>query len=352
VRAYFGKNPGFKKGLVYQDRDIIRDCVGFFMQRSKNISWKDVNVYFMHGMGVVSQFCENINMDKVRVKPKEGSGRTCSAWADILHFASCKGNIEISNSYLSAANDDAINVHGLHLRILGSPSPKQLKVAFIHGQTYGFEAFAPGDSINLTRSTTLIPFAQNVVENIAKINDKEYLLTLKNTVPADVLKDAVVENVSWTPSLLAHGNIITRLSTRGMLITTPRKVVVERNQFSDLLMSPILVENDANGWFESGSIKNMVIKDNDFKRCGGPIINFHPENRLYDKAVHQNISILNNKVELRGGSFVAAKSVNNLLIAGNKIITLKPTTIEALVSQQNATGVKIEGNEISVKGKE
>ncbi|HEY4195559.1 MAG TPA: hypothetical protein VGM63_08485, partial [Mucilaginibacter sp.] len=178
LRVFFAQNPGFKMGLIYQTRDVTRDCAGIFMQRSKNVSLKNIHIYFMHGMGVVSQFCENISIDSLSVKPEEKSGRTCAAWADILHFSGCRGMIDINHCFLSAANDDAINVHGTYLRIIENLSPNQIKVRFMHDQTYGFDAFKAGDSIDFIHSTSLLAFGNNIITATKRLNDKEILLTL------------------------------------------------------------------------------------------------------------------------------------------------------------------------------
>lgn len=49
-----------KKGHIYQLRETFRDYAAVFTRRSKNITWKNVNFYFLHGMGLVSQFSENL----------------------------------------------------------------------------------------------------------------------------------------------------------------------------------------------------------------------------------------------------------------------------------------------------
>ena len=155
VRIHFDKNPGFTERFIYQNRNTFRDYSAIFMQRSKNIIWENVNIYFMHGMGFVSQFCENITYDSLYVGPRKEKGRTCAAWADILHFSSCKGKLEVKNSYLSAANDDAINIHGTHLRIVDIISKQKINVRFMHPQTFGFDAFQAGDSIEFINSKSL-----------------------------------------------------------------------------------------------------------------------------------------------------------------------------------------------------
>lgn len=348
IRAYFTTNPGYKTGLVLQNRDVTRDCAGVFMQRSKNISWKNVRFYFIHGMGVVSQFCENLKFDGVQVKPSDQSGRTCAAWADILHFASCRGQIEVLNSYLSAANDDAINIHGVHLRIVENPGPNQIKVRFMHHETYGFEAFIPGDSLEFIRAATLLPFGKNVVTAIQKIDDKNYLLSLKEAVPSGIKPEDVVENISWTPAVSIRHNVISRIPTRGILVTTRGKVVIEDNQFINTNMNSVLVSDDAESWYESGRVLDLTIQRNTFTKCGAPIINIHPENKEQGAtAVHRNIKIQQNSFETDRFPVVSAKSTAGLLVTDNKIITNTEVAESALVQSKDCTAVKISRNKIS-----
>jgi hypothetical protein len=346
VRAWFKQNPGFKTGWVYQTRDVIRDCAGIFMQRSKHILLEDIRIYFMHGMGIVSQFCENITMDSVIVKPDENSGRTCAAWADILHFSGCRGAIEIKNSYLSAANDDAINVHGTHLRIVENPNPTQIRVRFMHNQTYGFEAFIPGDSINLIRAKSLLSYGDNVIVKSEMLNDKEILLTLKTPISSTPLPDDVVENVSWTPSLWVHHTTIAKIPTRGILVTTRRKTVIENNIFERTNGSAILVEDDAESWFESGLVKNLTIKHNTFLECGDPVIHIHPENKEFHGPVHQNISITQNRFELQNTKPLKARSTSNLQFKDNTIKSQSALTTNDLVEVEHCENVKVSGNNI------
>jgi hypothetical protein len=317
IRVHFPVNPGLKLGYVYQTRDVTRDCAGLFLQRSKNISLNKIRIYFMHGMGVVSQFCENILIDSLTVKPADG--RTCAAWADILHFAGCKGLIDVRNSYLSAANDDAINVHGIHLRIMEQRSPNQLKVRFMHDQTYGFMPYAPGDSIELVHGASLLPFATNIVKAAEMLNDREVLLTLQKPVKTTLVKDDVVENISWTPKVKIQHTTITSIPTRGILITSRQPALISHNRFIRLAGSGILVADDAESWYESGPVKNLRILNNDFMYCGGPVINIHPENTRHDGPVHRNISIANNKFLLKGTELLSAKSTSGIKLSHNQI---------------------------------
>ena len=344
IRAYFSKNPGFTAGSIYQNRDVTRDCAGIVLMRSENISLKKLRIYFMHGMGVVSQFCRNIAIDDLTVKPEEHSGKTCAAWADILHFSGCSGKIMVANSYLSAANDDAINVHGTHVRITEKLTDNKLKVRFMHGQTYGFDPFVPGDTADFIRAESLRSFGTNVVSGVEQLNDKEFILTFENAVPYNLKENDVLENVTQTPSVWVHHTTLTLVPTRGMLVTTRRKVVIENNHFLRTRYSAILVEDDAESWYESGVVRDVSIRKNTFVDCGGPVISIHPENHLYDGPVHQNITILHNTFQLKNTKIFTAKSTRNITISQNRIISLLPVTMESLTGFEDCTDIEISGN--------
>jgi hypothetical protein len=346
LRVNFLKNPGFKPGLIYQNRDVTRDCAGIFMQRSKNISLKNIRIYFMHGMGVVSQYCTNISMDSLIVKPDEKSGRTCSAWADILHFSGCRGLIKINNCFLSAANDDAINVHGTHLKITERLAPNQIKVRFMHGQTYGFDAFTAGDHIQFIHAASLLAFGNNTVKATRKLNDKEILLTFQSPAPAHILPDDVVENISWTPRVWINHTTLSTIPTRGILVTTRRKVIIENCTFQHIHSSGVLVEDDAESWYESGMVKDLTIRKNNFIACGEPVISLHPENKVYAGAVHKNITIVKNSFLLKDAIVLGARSVSNISFSGNKIRTKIVAPINKLVQLKDCSDVKLSDNEV------
>ena len=352
VRAYFPskvKNKVFAKGYIYQTRNVERDCAGIFMQRSKDIALNNIRIYFMHGMGVVSQYCENIRISYLQVRPASTSGRTCAAWADILHFSGCKGLIDIGNSYLSAANDDAINIHGTHLIIKKIEGPNQLRIAFMNKQTYGFDPFAAGDSLDFIRPKTLLSLGNNVVLQTGRLNDKEVLLTLKMPLPDRLkIKDAV-ENITATPQVWIHDNIMEKIPTRGILVTSRRKILIEHNSFIRTAMSGVLVSDDASSWYESGIVKNLTIQHNNFDQCGGPVIAILPENKRTKRfPVHSNIAIRSNTFDLRGPKLFSARSTANISIDDNVIITQKPVRkIEKLIKLKRCKSIKMNDNRIT-----
>jgi hypothetical protein len=345
LRLFFSRNPGFTTGRVFQFRETFRDCVGVFVLRSQNITWRDCAFRFLHGLGIVSQFSENLTFDHVAFAPRPGSGRTCTGWADLLHFSGCRGLIKVEDCEMAGTNDDPINVHGTHLRVVGSPRPDQLLLRFMHPQSYGFEAFTPGDEVELVSNTSLRSYHTNRVETVEAKGDKEALLTLAQPVPAKIGDNDVVENVTWTPSVEVRRCKVSLDSCRGFLLTTRRRVVIEGNTFLQTGMSAILIADDANSWFESGPVRDVTIRGNRFLRCAEPVIAIAPENHTArpEDPVHQNIRILDNYFELTGRSAVAARSVEGLVIQGNRF------SARQLPVQTNAcTQVTISENELGV----
>jgi len=342
IRAH-GKG-GLKQGRIYQIRKTFRDCTGAFTRRSKDITWKNVHFKFMHGMGLVNQFSENLTFDTVTIAPDKGSGRTTAAWADCIQVSGCKGKLLVKDCIFSGAHDDAINIHGTHLRVVERISDKQIKVRFMHAQTFGFMAFNPGDDIEFVGWDSLKTYRPNRIKDAQLLNPKELLLTLDKPVPLEFKQNDVVENVTWTPEVEIRGCTVSRIPTRGFLITTRRKVVVEDNQFNRTHMSAIIIADDASGWYESGCVRDMTIRKNTFLKCAEPVINIIPQNSVANDAVHQNIRIEDNEFVLRRAAMVRAKSTKGLSITGNTIYSQRENNDGLAIQTNDCSDVKTEKN--------
>lgn len=333
-----------KKDRIYQIRNPHRDCAGVFTRRSKDIVWKDVKFHFIHGMGIVSQFTENITLDGVSVAPDPDSGRTTAAWADCFHFSGCRGKIVVKDCLFSGAHDDAINVHGTHLRVAEKLGPNKVKVAFIHKQTFGFLAFNPGDEIDFVHADTLEPYAGNRVAEATLISPREIELVLEKPVPVELREHDVIENVTWTAEVEVRGCEVRHIPTRGFLFTTRRKVIVEDNDFHATHMPAILLENDAEGWFESGCIRDLTIRNNRFHQCGEPVVKINPRNSKPNAAVHRNIRIEDNTFHLRGQVAVGGHSTTDLSITGNTIHGEPLPTEESAIRIERSGEVTVKDN--------
>lgn len=319
----YKEKPQVGLHIVFQIRDSIRDEVGGFVNRSKGIQLENINFYYLGNFGVVCQFSEDITVDRCNFAPRPGSGRTNAGFADFIQVSGCRGMVDIKNSRFVGAHDDPINIHGTHLRVTEFLSGNRVKLRFMHDQTFGFEAFFKGDEIELVDPRTLLAVEKAKVKEAKLVTPREMELTLSGSLSPEVmqLKDLVVENVTWTPEVRITNNYFARIPTRGILITTRRKSLIEGNTFYGMQMSGIFVANDGFSWYESGPVHDLIIRRNTFFDCGEPVINIDPENREYKGAIHKNITIEENYFYMRknSSSVIRAKAVDGLVIRNNLI---------------------------------
>lgn len=353
----------FPVGNVFTVRDPIRDQVGAFIGYSKNIHLKKVNMRYMHGLGIVSQFTENIWMDHITIAPPENSGRHIASSADGMHFSGCSGNVVVDHCTFNGMHDDPINVHGTHLKIVQQPTPNQIVVKFMHHQTYGMEAFFTKDTVAFVGANTLLKKGFGIVQQAKKINDREVLLTLVEPITPHIQVGDVVENITRTPNFYLRNCTFKQSNTRGLLVTTSRKVVIENNVFHRMGMHAILIANDAQSWYESGAVNDVLIRNNTFNECGynsapdNYVIAISPENHeeQVGKYVHRNIRIVNNRFNVYDAPLLMAKSVNKLTFSNNIIqqtsLFSANQPVKPSFKLNRTTGVEIAQNKFKVTWK-
>ncbi|SEW53858.1 right-handed parallel beta-helix repeat-containing protein [Chitinophaga arvensicola] len=331
--VFTGDFSGFKgaPGNVLSVRDGIRDQAGMFIQHCRNVHLEHFNMRYMHGLGIVSQFSENLYYDHMEIAPDKKHGRIMATFADGMHFSGCKGEIVITNSHFQGLHDDPINVHGTHLVISEKTGPRTLKLRFMHHQTYGFEAFFAGDSISFVHAATLQGYATGQISSARLINEREMEVTLRNDLPQGITSGDCLENITWTPSLTVRNCRFESVNTRGLLVTTRKKVVIENNQFYRTGMHAILIADDAASWFESGPVQDVKISGNTFEGCAynlgkeNYVIAIAPENHelLKGYMVHRNIRIEDNTFKIYDHPVLTAKSTGNLSFTRNRISWMK-----------------------------
>lgn len=323
VRMEFENVPDVNPGEIYQLRHGIRNEAAGFINRSKNVSLENIDLNFLGNFGIVGQFSENLTYDNIKCQPDPDSERTNAGFADFIQMSGCKGKIIIKNSKFEGSQDDPINIHGTYLKVINSDSINNLVIRYSHGQTYGFDPFIEGDEIEIINRHTLIPIDKTTrhITKIEKIDDYNYKLELDKDIP--VLperlsyEDWAVENITWTPEVEIRNNYFARTPTRGILISTRGKSIIEDNTFLRIPMASILVSDDARNWYESGPVKDLTIRNNTFIECSNPVISISPEIEIYDQPVHKNILIESNKFIGNNDNFFKISGADNIIIRNN-----------------------------------
>ena len=259
-------NADFPVGCVLQSRNIVRDQVCSLFQRCKNLTFDNLRIQFMHGLGMVSQFCDTVTFKNCDLTPK--TGRTIVSTADFFQFSGCKGLLTIENCKAAGAQDDFANIHGTHLQIVDlNRNQNTLTVRFKHYETWGLQAFEAGDELEFIRWNTLIPYGSTKVISYEKINPTDILLRVTQIPEEIVLGKDVVENVTWTPELIVRGCDFGHNAGRGILCTTRKPVLIENNRFDTLQGPALVIEDDCNFWFESGYTTKVVFRNNTVIAC-------------------------------------------------------------------------------------
>ncbi|MDE6651196.1 MAG: right-handed parallel beta-helix repeat-containing protein, partial [Paramuribaculum sp.] len=236
--------------------------------------------------------------------------------------------VRVEDCNFAGSHDDAINVHGTNLRIVEKLSTDKLLLRFMHHQTYGINAFHVDDTVAFVNPNTMLRTSYAVVKQVDKLNPRTMSVTLDRPVPGNIeVNKTCLENITCTPTVYIGGCSFTRHSTRGILVTTPRKVVIENNKFSHLGMAAILIEGDAAGWYESGPVKDVTISGNEFMDCGfngstaGATIALNPSNKVINprQPVHENVRITGNRFNTFGRPILYAKSTSGIVFSDNAV---------------------------------
>ena len=295
---------------------------------SRDITLEDITLYHTLSNGVYGYRCENITLHRVSTTPRTEKGRVFSTVADASHFTCCRGRILIDGCAHAGQGDDFMNVRGTYSRI---ESFKDRRTVLIDGRGWTMGAT---DTLWVVDRETMRRDAELVVRRINKRNGG-YEVEFTDAVPAEVSEGMFLENKTWTPELVVRNCRFEKKNrARGMLVTTPRRVVIENNYFNTA-GAAILIEGDLDHWFESGSHTDLTIRNNRFVNCctsgcetgdrwewGEAPITISPSFRPDSPdspSYHRNITICDNTFECFDAPVLFARSVENLRFERNRL---------------------------------
>jgi hypothetical protein len=324
---HFKRLPAEGNYLVL--RHNARDHAGAFITDSKNIRLQNINLFQTAGLGVLSQYSENLLFKNVNCVPNPAKGRVLSGHDDGFHYSNCRGQITADSCSFQALMDDPINVHGTSVQIIEKINSKKLLCKFMHDQSIGFIWARKGEQISFIENEAMNSFGAATVESFVARDPKTFEIGFTEDIPATTAVGDALENITWTPDVWIKNCFFGSNRARGILMTTPGKVIIENNIFESS-GSAILISGDANGWFESGAVKDVTIRNNTFNDpcltsmyqfCEG-IISIYPEIPKLDvnKPFHSNIRIENNIFHPFDYPVLYAKSTTGLYFNNNTII--------------------------------
>lgn len=323
----------FEMGDCYYLFDVRRQFAGIFVNRCKNIKLDNLKQRFNYSLALVAQDSENVSLVNSEFAPEQNAPRKMASVADFIQICMCRGNVRIDNNRFDGAGDDCLNVHGIHFKITEKKG-NQITVRFMHPQSHGFNPLRAGDTIAFINPKTLLETAQAKIIKSELIGEYEIRLTLDPAEQAIV--GEVIEDISACPNVTFSKNILNRIITRGLLLTTRGKVLVENNRFINTSMGSILLSDDAKSWYESGMCCDVTIRNNTIEYCGQTPILIKPENSVHRAAVHKNIKIHGNTFKNYKGYCIKAKSSDMIEIENNRFRSSK------IIQQNNCGNISVQ----------
>ncbi|TWT80792.1 Alpha-1,3-galactosidase B precursor [Planctomycetes bacterium CA13] len=312
------------------DREHDRYAPAFQVKLCENIRFESVVIHHALGMGFLFERSEHATLANCGIYLREGTNRVVSTTADATHFCNCRGDLLIEKCRFENMLDDGTNVHGTYAEVDEVIDTHTVRVQLKHFEQMGFEFAGVGDAIWFIHCPSPARAAANEVISVEVVNERFVQLQFKSPLPADLDVGDLLENKTWNPSFTMRGCTIQNHRARNVVLKTPQKIVIEDNDFSSM-MSSIFFRGESFFWFESGSVEDVVIRNNRFKHCAysgmehailwiTPRLGkaFH-QDELYDR----NIRFENNAIETFDNRIVWADRVDGLVIAGN---TIKQTT--------------------------
>ncbi|MBP2411419.1 hypothetical protein JOF48_000218 [Arthrobacter stackebrandtii] len=367
IRISYGspQDPG-GAGSVYELRQRPRDTPGGFIWESERVELKNLALHYLHGFGIVGQLSKDISLDRITLRAKAGSWRQTAGLADFVQLSGVGGKAQITNCLFDNPHDDPINIHGTYVQVEHiDRASRTVTLKYMEQDTAGFPQFYPGDQLRFVRRATMLSdgaedYRVTAVEGPNGRDGSRDLERMRVTVdrelPEGLAADAfVAENLTYTPEVYIAGNTFKSTPTRGILVTTPRPVLIERNHFDQMGMASIYISADADYWYESSGVTNATIRNNVFDRParGWAAIWFDPTNTESEpvRTVHSNISIDANRFRLvPGGSVLRGASVAELSFTNNEVGRWAPFAGEAPAEPQElfefsaSHGITLSGN--------
>ncbi|NJB85411.1 hypothetical protein GGR26_001156 [Lewinella marina] len=293
---------------------------------SEDILFEEVTIHHALGMGFLFGRTEGITIRNCGIYSREDSPRMVSVTADATHFANCMGDILIEGCRFENMLDDGTNVHGTYVSVDSVLGKRKVRVQLEHFQQLGFQFAGAGDEVWFIYQPDPARKETNKVVGVETVNDRYTDLIFENDLSGELKAGDILENKTWNPNFTMRGCTIRNHRARNIVLKTPLKIVIEDNDFSSM-MSAILFRGETYFWYESGAVKDVLIRNNRFEHCAysgaeHAVLYITPrlgesfdQSAIYDR----NIRFEDNSIATFDNRIVWADRVDGLSITGNRI---------------------------------
>lgn len=316
-------------GQVLILRHNPRKHAGIFLLNSRDVALTGIGLHHTGGLGILAQFCENVTVRDSEVVPNPEKDRHFSGHDDGVHVSNCRGQVTIADCRFAGLMDDPVNVHGTSVRIVAIHRPNRVVCQFMHRESTGLDWCHANDRIAFVRQASMETAGVGTIGAFTVFDPRRFDVTFEQAIPDAVAVGDALENLTWAPDVHVWGCEFGSCRARGLLVSTPGHVVVEGNTFESS-GAAILIAGDVNGWYESGGVRDVIIRNNRFlpacltssyQFCEA-IISICPEIPTPSAAAdayHRSITIEANEFNPFDSPVLFARSVDGLRFSGNRI---------------------------------
>ncbi|KPK82661.1 MAG: hypothetical protein AMJ81_09600 [Phycisphaerae bacterium SM23_33] len=216
-----------KVGAVMVLRHVVYGPGALAFRSSADVRVENVTIYATPGMGVTGSQSTDLHLKAVRVMNRPGTRRIMSATADATHFNACCGSIRIEDCLFEGMGDDAVNVHGMYLRVTQRLDDKTILAVVRNNWLFPPQ---PGHNLELIDPASLLPYDTGCVEAVSV--DRRagtHRITFARPLPQRLQAGHYLGNTAWAPKLRITGCQVRANRARGFLIQTRDALGVHRH---------------------------------------------------------------------------------------------------------------------------
>jgi hypothetical protein len=319
-------DPAPQIGNVFVLIDEDRHCPAVTIMRCSDILLEEVSLHHAGGMGVIAQLSSDVTLRSCVVAPRPETGRMISLRADATHFVCCRGQILLEDCEFSHQLDDPGNFHNVFTPIVRRLSDRSVIVRLEHFQQKGLEPYEAGHLVEFIQASSLVQEDGCEISRAEVLNKDHALLEFEEALPEHYQPGWAVGSLHWVADVTVRRTKVHSNRARGFLVTSSGKAVFEDNHFHTP-GAAILVEGDANCWYEAGAVTDLVVRNNVFENCnygvwGRAVIDINPKISAEHKPgrrFHRNIRVEGNEFLTFHPDVLRADCVDGLVFRDNTI---------------------------------
>lgn len=329
---------GFKSALlpppgsVYVDKGPHgrnRRYPAFVVKECGKVNFTDVTIHNSGAMSLIAENSSDISLDRFCTATKPGSEMMIASSADATHFVGCTGKIQMTDCVFESMLDDATNVHGIYMPVDTLLDSHSFQASFGHFQQDGFPFGKSGDVVALVDRDRMVQIAQCKIVDISCPCEKTYTFTVDIDLTPFSHQRLAIRNLSNSVADVHIKDCIVRKNrARCFLLSTNGKILVEGCELAPM-MAGLKISGDANYWFESGPVDELIVRNNVFRGVGNgggahsvlhldPVI--YPSQRSTENFYHGKVVFEGNTIYSYEDQVINILSAREFIMRDNKFV--------------------------------